>query len=327
MSKRCPHCDGEIRPSVVKCRHCGRNVSDPPEARTAAGSPPESSVPPSVGGGQGESAVSPIAAAVEATLDPAPPPAGIAFKPPVAVVPIQAMTPDPTAAPATSSVAMAPASDVQDWGTPEGKTPADPYWQVKAASPAQVAAGGEQVEVAQKTDPKATVSAVLLLTAGVIGIVASLQPWVSTSASGLRGVEDEVRRGFSGWEGKVTVALGVACLILALVSFVRKDAGSLKIGLAAGLGIVGVGVYTLLTATSQFVATLVSAREVEGMREDAARGLVTGWRDSGVLKVSPQTGLYLVIGAGVVACIAGLLALSVKPSPPSPAKTSRGPGS
>ena len=87
----------------------------------------------------------------------------------------------------------------------------------------------------------------------------------------------------------ITLALGVVCLILALVSFVRKNAASLKVGLVAGLGILAVGLYTLLTATSQYVATLVSAREVEGMREEAARGLVAGWQDAGSLSVLPQS--------------------------------------
>jgi len=312
-------------PSVVKCRHCGKNVGDPPEPRPSDGPASGAKVAQAVAGDEEASDAPPMSAAVEAALDPASPPAGVAFKPPVAVVAIQPAEPAtaaPTGPPAPSSDL---AADVQDWGAPvQGKTATDPYWQVKAVAPSEVADGGAHVK--EKTDPKTAVSAVLLLAAGAVAIVASLQPWVSSSANGPKGVEDEVRRGFSGWEGKVTVALGLACVILALLSFVRKNAGPLKVGLVAGLGIAAVGVYTLVTATSQFEAALVAARQVEGMREEAARGLVAGWMDAGSLKVAPQMWLDVVIVAGLVACVAGLLAISVKVKPataPS-AKTSKG---
>lgn len=309
-------------PSVVKCRHCGKNVNDPVESR------PEAPPPAGVGGVRTtdgdakESGASPVSAAVEAALDPAAPPAGIAFRPSVAVTPIQAATsaqPTTPTPPATARPPAASALGVQDWGSPvEGKTGADPYWQVKTVAPT----AAPRVPVRPKIDPKAATSAVLLLAAGAVAVFASLQPWIDASSNGLKEVADdltevadEVSRGFSGWAGKVTVALGVACIILALMSFVRRSAGPVKVGLVAGLGIVAVGTYTLLTAASQIQATLVAAREIEGTREDAARGLVAGWLDSGALKVTPQTWLYVVVGAGVVAIIGGLVAMSVKAAP------------
>ncbi len=327
MSKRCPHCDGEIMPSVVKCRHCGKNVNDPVESR------PDASQPAGVGGVRTadgdakESGASPVSPAIEAALDPAAPPAGIAFRPSVAVTPIQAASSAPPTPPTPPAAARPPAASApaasgtgsQDWGSPvEGKTGADPYWQVKTIAP--TAALG--VPARPKIDPKAATSAVVLLAAGAVAVFASLQPWIDASSNGLKEVADEVTRGFSGWAGKVTVAFGVACVILALMSFVRRSAGPVKVGLVAGLGIVAVGAYTVLTAASQIQATLVAGREVEGMREDAARGLVAGWLDSGALKVTPQTWLYVAIGTGVIATIGGLVAMSVKtPSTPRAGKS------
>lgn len=305
MTKRCPHCDGEIRPSVVKCRHCGKSVNDPPEAPPAGAE----------AGEQVSAGVSPPAAAVEAALDPVAPPVGVAFTPPVAVLPTQP-PPGPPAAAVPSVAVTAPASAVQDWGSPDvGKVVADPYWQVKRTIPAAAPNVGAQAEAERKkTDPKIVVSAILLLCAGVAAIAASLQPWITLSANGLKEVADQSRRGFAGWEGKATVILGVVCIAVSLMSLVRKDAGPLKVGVVAGLGIAAVGLYTVLTATSQFSSTLVAAREVAGMREEAARGLVTGWFESGALKVSSETGLYAAIAVGVIALLGGLLAFSVRPA-------------
>lgn len=307
-------------PSVVKCRHCGKNINDPVEPRPEAPQPeaPQPSGVRTTDGDSRESGTSPVPSALETALDPTAPPAGIAFRPSVAVTPVQAAAPappPPAATPAASSSApsaSASASGFQDWGSPvEGKTGTDPYWQVKTIAPT----AAPRVPVRPKIDPKAATSAVLLLAAGAVAVFASLQPWIDSSSNGLKEVEDELIRGSSGWAGKSTAALGLACIILALMSFVRGNAASLKVGLVAGLGIVAAGTYTLLTAASQIQATLVADREIEGMREDAARGLVAGWLDSGALKVTPQTWLYVAIGAGVVAIIGGLVAMSVKAAP------------
>ena len=300
MSKRCPHCDGEIRPSVLKCLHCGKNVNDPPDVAPA-------------------DEASPVAAAVEAALDPTAPPTGVAFTPPVAVVPMQSPPTQPTSAAAGAVPPVArdiSAPDVQDWGSPTPSTTgADPYWQVKRVPP--VSPGGAPPEAAakKKADPKSVVAAILLLSGGVVAMAASLQPWITSSGNCLKEVLSDSRRGFAGWEGKLTVVLGVACVILGLLSFVRRDAGPLKGGLVAGLGMVAVGFYTMLTASSSVVAELVAKYEVTGMRQDAARGLVAGCLDSGSFKTSPEMWLYAVIAAGVAAFIGGLLAFSVRPAP------------
>jgi hypothetical protein len=44
--KTCPHCGGEIRPSVVKCVHCGRMLKEPAEP-TGVGAP---AAPPTIAG-------------------------------------------------------------------------------------------------------------------------------------------------------------------------------------------------------------------------------------------------------------------------------------
>lgn len=46
--KTCPHCGGEIRPSVVKCVHCGRMVKEPAQAGVGAATGPAALAGPDV---------------------------------------------------------------------------------------------------------------------------------------------------------------------------------------------------------------------------------------------------------------------------------------
>ena len=310
----------------MTCRHCGRNVKESPDALPTVDPATETRATEGAPGQQAVIPAPPTVPSPVVTSDPAGPPVGIAFTPPVGVMPMQPQSASPTAFAPVAAPHVAPAAPAaggQDWGSAApASTGADPYWQVKRAAPASPLEGAPAgVAGRRKADPKNTVSAILLLLGGVVAVAASLQPWITSSGNCLKEVVSESRRGFAGWEGKATAVLGAACVILALVSFVRKDAGSLKVGLAAGLGIVVVGVHTLLTATSQVASAQVAARQVVGMPEDTARGLVAGCLDSGSLKASPETWLYVSIAAGVVAVVGGLIALSVRPSPNSGARS------
>jgi len=310
----------------MTCRHCGKNMNETPDVPRKVDPAADTRVPGGAPGQQPVIAAPPTAPAGDTVGDTAGdtlnPPVSIAFTPPGGATPMQPQSVLPAAVPPAAAprvAPVAPASGGQDWGSAApASTGADPYWQVKRATPAS-ASGSASPETAggKKADPKTIVSAILLLLGGVAAVAASLQPWITSSGNCLKEVVNESRRGFAGWEGKATAVLGAVCVILALVSFVRKDAGSVKAGLAAGIGIVAVGVYTSLTATSQVLSSQVSAREVVGMREDAARGLVTGCLDSGSLKALPEMWVYAVIAAGAVVVVGGLLALSVRSSPSS----------
>lgn len=162
-------------------------------------------------------------------------------------------------------------------------------------------------------------AAVLVLAGGLVGVLASLQPWVIVKTHGIKGVEDlsQSFKGTSGWEGKLGVVLGVVCLIFAFLWFSKKEAGPLKGAIASGVTMVAVAAYTIATLTTQFTSGFVQEATVRGMSEEAARGLITGWIDSGQLSVAAEIWMYVLIGAGVAAVLGGVLALMVKPSAPS----------
>ena len=326
--RKCPHCGNDIMPSVVKCVYCGRSVKDAPQ-----GPPPGPDGPadasaqsglsdPSAGGGQGEPSSQPPAPvagpptqppAAGRPTTPSPPPS-VEFKLPT-LSPAQ-----PRAAQTAEGVTAAGAADrqVQTWGTPSGGT-ADAYWHVKSAPPEPSAVSAPPLvgapAPAGRGSPLAVVGAVVLALAGIAALAASLQPWVSVSAAGVsrpldpEAVEKTLGTGIERWDGRCVAALGAACLVLALVwALGGRKAVWIRAGIPCGIVIAAVAVYAVLTATSTVVNAFAQQETVVGMTEQAALGKVTGLVDSGVINVAVQMWLYVVVGAGAAAVIAGLLA-------------------
>lgn len=171
------------------------------------------------------------------------------------------------------------------------------------------------------------IAALFAFLGGVVAVYASMQAWVVLEVSGIKEVEDvtEPIKGTLGWEGKLTLALGVICVVSSLLAFYRKDAGPLKGMIVPGLGILAVVGYTLSTLTTQFTDGLVAELMIEGMSEEAARGQVTTWLDAGAITLTTESSLYLLAGAGSVVLVGAILAfLARKPAPRVAAGTTPG---
>lgn len=348
MTKNCPHCDGEIMPSVVKCRHCGKNVNDAPES-VADGAGVPSAVgsavapPPSGPGAQASGAVtttvaSPPAAPSEAAespkvaIDDPPPPAGISFTPAVASAPMvvdveepsssalgtdEPAEPEPTALGTDGPAEPEPTASVdQDWGPPTDAGKLDPYWQEKAGADAAVPAGAPVKPPKESAGLLGNVAILFVFLGGVIAAVTSVRPWVHLEVAGIKGVEDssDLISGTSQWEGRLTLALAVICVVAAFIAFSRRDSAPLKGMIVPGLGILGTVGYTVANLTTQFTDTIVSEGIIKGMSEQAARGQVTIWIDSGQIRLNTEYALYLLAGAGLVVLVGAILAfLARKP--------------
>jgi len=360
VTKKCPHCDGEIMPSVVKCRHCGRNVKDAPED-SASGAPEVTFEPAAVGAppaappeaapsqtaiGTATAVASPPAQPQETriTIEDPPPPAGISFTPAVAKVaptggeesPSDAEAtdasaskaasqpaPPPTATPSAEPPAKpepedaAPAGNVQDWGPPTDPGKLDPYWQEKVVPPdAGDVSGSPAKPRKESAGLLGNVSILFVLLGGVIAAVTSMQGWVQLEVSGIKGIEDstELIAGTTRWEGRLTMALAVVCVVAALLAFSRRDSAPLKGMVVPALGILVTVGYTLANLTTEFTDDFVTGGTIKGMSEQAARGQVTTWIDTGQLTLTTQYALYLLAGAGLVILVGAILAfLARKP--------------
>ena len=344
-------------PSVVKCRHCGKNVKDAPEG-PASGAPfepsavaappaaaPAEASPAQAATGTTTAVASPPAQSQETKImieDP-PPPAGISFTPAVAKVastggddsseetgatggsasePVSEPAPPPTATPsaeppAAPEPAATPAADVQDWGPPTDPGKLDAYWQEKVVPPEATNVSGSRNEPRKESAGLlGNVSILFVLIGGLIAAVTSLQGWVQLEVSGIKGIEDstELISGTTRWEGRLTAALAVVCVVTAFLAFSRRDSAPLKGMVVPALGILATVGYTLANLTTEFTDDFVTGGTIKGMSEQAARGQVQTWIDSGQLTLTTQYALYLLAGAGIVVLVGAILAfLARKP--------------
>lgn len=369
MTKRCPHCDGEIMPSVVKCRHCGKNVKDAPEG-SASGAPdvtfepsavaaPPAAAPAEASPGQAATGTTTAVASPPAQpqetkimIEDPPPPAGISFTPAVSKVastggddsseesgatgasasePVSEPAPPPTASPsaeptatpsaeppaAPEPAATTAAGDVQDWGPPTDPGKLDAYWQEKVVPPeATNVSGSPNKPRKESAGLLGNVSILFVLIGGLIAAVTSMQGWVQLEVSGIKGIEDstELISGTARWEGRLTMALAVVCVVAAFLAFSRRDSAPLKGMVVPALGILATVGYTLANLTTEFTDDFVTGGTIKGMSEQAARGQVQTWIDSGQLTLTTQYALYLLAGAGIVVLVGAILAfLARKP--------------
>jgi hypothetical protein len=165
----------------------------------------------------------------------------------------------------------------------------------------------------------ALVAAALAVIGGIAATVGSLLSWAEASV----GPASFTAKGIDGWEGKVTVVGGVVLLVGGIAAFLGSVGGVGRLrtsALVGGIAAAGVGAYTALTATSQIVDAAASeiAKET-GVPVDQGRSTVQLAFDQGVIHLTLQVGLWLVIVGGVLGIVAGVIALAAsRQTPPAP---------
>ncbi len=160
---------------------------------------------------------------------------------------------------------------------------------------------------------------------GLIAAIGSILAWAKASVSTF----SVSAKGIDGWEGKATIVGGLILLVGGL-SAVTRSSPRARLGGSAILGgliAAGVGLYTALTAEDQVIEGAASeiAKELSVPIEQA-KNAVQQAIDQGVLSVSLQIGLYLVIGGGLLGILVGVLSLMSRgePTPSVPAAPTSG---
>jgi hypothetical protein len=164
-------------------------------------------------------------------------------------------------------------------------------------------------------------AAVLAVVGGVVAVAGSLLAWAKASV----GASSFSAKGIDGWEGKVTIVAGAVMLAVGASALVGAEGARARLrvsAIAGGVAAVGVGIYTALTATDQIVDSAASEIASElGVPVEQARSTVQAAVDHGLLQLSLQVGLYLVIAGGVLGIVAGILAIVTRaPVPAMPAQ-------
>ncbi len=161
----------------------------------------------------------------------------------------------------------------------------------------------------------------LALVGGLLAAVGSPLPWlkasVNAAALGGGGLQSKTANGFDG-DGWITLVAGLIVVAVAGVMWMRKGSGRSLSALVMLGGLVagGTGLYDMLTAKSTIVDELVSkAAPGSGLPVDQVRALINSWFDKGIIKISPEFGIFVVIAGGVLALIGGLMLLATKAEP------------
>ncbi len=151
----------------------------------------------------------------------------------------------------------------------------------------------------------------IAVVAGALAAIGSFLAWAKASVP--QGGLSVSAKGIDGWEGKATI-LGGAILLVGGISALAGQAGARqRLRLSALIGgaiVAGVGVYTATTAKDQVIDGAASeiAKELSISVEQAKAAVHTAI-DQGALKIGLDLGLFLVIGAGIIGIVAGVLAM------------------
>jgi hypothetical protein len=128
--------------------------------------------------------------------------------------------------------------------------------------------------------------------------------------------------GTSGNDGIITLIAGLVVIVLAVVLYLKVDMGKVLGGLILAAGVIGAGVplYDILTLSSK----------KEDALGDASGALQGAGIDPGVLndvvKVSAGIGIWICILGGLIAIVAGIMALMRKAAAPAMTSSVGSPG-
>lgn len=153
----------------------------------------------------------------------------------------------------------------------------------------------------------------LALAGGLTAAIGSFLPWAEVSA----GPFSERASGIGGWEGKVAVLAGISMLLAGVGVFRERTDAMSRIrtrALLGGLVATGVGIYTAVTSEDQLIDAAVGS--------DLTPADVADALESGLLVLSLEVGLYLVLAGGALGIVAAMLAFTVR----APASTVSGSG-
>jgi hypothetical protein len=151
----------------------------------------------------------------------------------------------------------------------------------------------------------------LAVVGGILVVVGSLITWAEASV----GLASFSASGIDGWEGKVTIGGGAALLFGGISAFLGRAQARTRMrssALVGGLAASGVAIYTALTARDQIVDSAVDeiVAQVPGTSVEEARSTLDLALDGGLLTVTLQIGIWLVIVGGIVGVLAAVAAIS-----------------
>jgi hypothetical protein len=159
---------------------------------------------------------------------------------------------------------------------------------------------------------------VLLIVAGALFIVGTFVPAASVDiqgqASSSASLWDE------DWEGWASLIVGIVLLLgAAWVLMARRDVRAAGWAFAVlGLAGAALAIYKIVNIESEAVNEIAAQTAAQqGVPAEAARPAIQQLFDSGAASVTVTTGLWIVVIAGVVALVAGILLAMARRAEPA----------
>lgn len=293
--KTCPHCGGQLRPSVIKCVHCGSRLDEPQPATVPSGGPaqapsPTASAPDGASGVPGGGTSAPPQAAARPVSDRAPTPPPSVFDPP------KPASPDP-------------------WVTPAART--EPRIPIGTTLPPAVAPS-LRAKPPRRADLPLLAAGIVAVIAAVVAATSLSLPWVTGTLTVTGPREREVAElpFFADDAIARNLVLGVAVVIgvLGLLWFWYGLDRGVQLptlanpGLALLAGVVGWGTVAL-TKLGGFVweAGFVAHAREAGLTREAMRELLAD-RASRTMAFAAEAGATRFAIAASLALAAGAVA-------------------
>jgi hypothetical protein len=148
---------------------------------------------------------------------------------------------------------------------------------------------------------------IVAIVGGALLALGSFLPWAKVSGQGA----SVTANGIDGSDGYLTLAAGVAALLIGILLLMRGTRRILAVlVILAGIVGGGLGLYDAVTAKDSVLdAAAEDLAPSFGVSPDRVRAALEQAVDAGQIGVSVSFGLYLVIAGGVVALVGGVLGL------------------
>jgi hypothetical protein len=152
----------------------------------------------------------------------------------------------------------------------------------------------------------------LLAIAGLLFIIGAFVPAASVEIQG----RSESAALWDGWEGKAALIVGILVLLAAawalLTSMDVRGAGVAIFAL--GLAAMIMAIYKIASIESEAVNDLAAAAAArQNVPVEAAKGTIQRLFDAGVASVDVTIGLWMVVAAGILTVLGGIVLALTRP--------------
>ena len=145
---------------------------------------------------------------------------------------------------------------------------------------------------------------VLMIAGGLLTAIGSFLAWAKLEA----GTDSATASGIDGSDGYITLVAGIVIAVCGLASFARARRALAVLAIVGGVVAAGIGAYDAVSAEESAIDALATELSGSfGVSGSEAKALLEEAVDQGLVSVSLQFGIFLVIAGGALGIVGGAL--------------------